>query len=465
MANQYYERLSEMNPGDLADGLAMEAEFNAIAQAFSKLPTPHTGGQGFDGPVRVGDAVNNDEAITLKQLKAAVGEAVLLDIAIYGNLSATAWSTLPSNNYVLYGTGAQFSNTPYTLVAGAVYTLNVRHVIGAPGVNLYHDTLSLFSITDPTNVDLRRLFVRTGSSLTTANDAGWTGHSFKRAAITALEALTPAADKMAYYTSAGAAAMATITAVARTLLDDATVGDMRDTLGLGMIVSIGSFADFNNSDLFSAAVSFTSIRVAVSAFAPTNKPPSSANWWYTMVYPRATGGGSVYFRQTALSVITGETYERVNTSTDNGVTIATFGKWYKVYAQDGILGAVSQSGGVPSGAVLERGSNANGEYLKLADGTLICTASRALVYTGSSAMLQDTWTLPAPHATGIGVGMMMAQLTDNGTRKYNRASPSGGVVGSATTSVIMRLWATGTDTFISGDTTTPLPFLFIGRWY
>lgn len=40
-----------------------------------------------------------------------------------------------------------------------------------------------------------------------------------------------------------------------------------------------------------------------------------------------------------------------------------------------ILGTVSQSGGTPTGAILERGSNANGEYLKFADGTLICYGS------------------------------------------------------------------------------------------
>lgn len=40
-----------------------------------------------------------------------------------------------------------------------------------------------------------------------------------------------------------------------------------------------------------------------------------------------------------------------------------------------IVGTVSQSGGTPTGAILERGSNANGEYLKFADGTLICYGS------------------------------------------------------------------------------------------
>jgi hypothetical protein len=37
-----------------------------------------------------------------------------------------------------------------------------------------------------------------------------------------------------------------------------------------------------------------------------------------------------------------------------------------------IVGTVSQSSGVPTGAIIERGSNANGEFVKYADGTLIC---------------------------------------------------------------------------------------------
>lgn len=43
------------------------------------------------------------------------------------------------------------------------------------------------------------------------------------------------------------------------------------------------------------------------------------------------------------------------------------------YKKSNILGAVAQIGGVPTGAIIERGTNANGEYIKFADGTMICT--------------------------------------------------------------------------------------------
>lgn len=42
-----------------------------------------------------------------------------------------------------------------------------------------------------------------------------------------------------------------------------------------------------------------------------------------------------------------------------------------VYARDDLVGTVSESGGLPTGAVIERGSNSNGQYTAFADGTLI----------------------------------------------------------------------------------------------
>jgi len=45
----------------------------------------------------------------------------------------------------------------------------------------------------------------------------------------------------------------------------------------------------------------------------------------------------------------------------------------EAYQKNNILGTVSESGGVPTGAMIERGSNANGEFVKYADGTVICT--------------------------------------------------------------------------------------------
>jgi len=45
----------------------------------------------------------------------------------------------------------------------------------------------------------------------------------------------------------------------------------------------------------------------------------------------------------------------------------------EAYQKNNILGTVSESSGVPTGAIIERGSNSNGEFVKYADGTMICT--------------------------------------------------------------------------------------------
>lgn len=44
----------------------------------------------------------------------------------------------------------------------------------------------------------------------------------------------------------------------------------------------------------------------------------------------------------------------------------------RTYHSRNILGTVSQSAGIPTGAIIERGSNANGEFVRFADGTQIC---------------------------------------------------------------------------------------------
>jgi hypothetical protein len=55
-----------------------------------------------------------------------------------------------------------------------------------------------------------------------------------------------------------------------------------------------------------------------------------------------------------------------------------------------LVGTVTQSGGLPTGAVIERGSSANGDYVRLADGTQICV--HGLTASASAAV---TWTFPA----------------------------------------------------------------------
>ncbi|MFG0501125.1 hypothetical protein ACF8GD_00460 [Pseudomonas putida] len=81
---------------------------------------------------------------------------------------------------------------------------------------------------------------------------------------------------------------------------------------------------------------------------------------------------------------------------------ARSGLGLKAAAIADIVGTVSQSGGVPTGAIFERGSNANGEYVKFADGTMVCWMSITVtdqaidtVYAGGVYQGTRTWSFPA----------------------------------------------------------------------
>ncbi len=67
----------------------------------------------------------------------------------------------------------------------------------------------------------------------------------------------------------------------------------------------------------------------------------------------------------------------------NAATRTALGTTGALYSRDSILGPVSQSGGIPTGAIIERGSNANGSYVRFADGTQICWLSRSVTVAWS----------------------------------------------------------------------------------
>ncbi|MGL5783583.1 MAG: prophage tail fiber N-terminal domain-containing protein, partial [Plesiomonas shigelloides] len=58
--------------------------------------------------------------------------------------------------------------------------------------------------------------------------------------------------------------------------------------------------------------------------------------------------------------------------------------WVKQYGSNSIVGDVSQIGGVPTGAIIQTGTNGNGRYIKYADGTLVNFCQITVLPTGIS---------------------------------------------------------------------------------
>lgn len=118
-----------------------------------------------------------------------------------------------------------------------------------------------------------------------------------------------------------------------------------------------------------------------------------------------------------------------------------------------LLGSVSEAAGVPTGAVIERGSNAQGDYVRFADGTQICTATVTtdvnLAIGGlfwSGAVTHD---FPVPFAvTPAGSGAM-------------QSDPAGWVNGRADGATAWSFSAFGT----TSATDESVSLIAIGRWF
>ena len=91
--------------------------------------------------------------------------------------------------------------------------------------------------------------------------------------------------------------------------------------------------------------------------------------------------------------IAGHNPQWVNMADVSGVTDPDFDTLYfevnnsEVYRRANLLGVVAQTGGQPTGAVIEEGSNANGQYVRFASGLQICTNGNAAITTNPAAFV------------------------------------------------------------------------------
>ena len=122
--------------------------------------------------------------------------------------------------------------------------------------------------------------------------------------------------------------------------------------------------------------------------------------------------------------------------------------WKRVYSSHNILGTVSQSGGIPTGAIIQRGSNANGGFVRHADGTQICTGT---VSTSTSENTQ--WTYPAEFSEPPRVSPNVNTGVGGAARFANTA-------GVGPTAAQINAWNTSGNRVAFGTQLTA-----IGRWF
>ena len=125
-----------------------------------------------------------------------------------------------------------------------------------------------------------------------------------------------------------------------------------------------------------------------------------------------------------------------------------------------IVGSVGQAGGVPTGAIVERGANANGEYVRFADGTQICTKTLTglgpvslawgNVFWNNTTHVVGAWAAPFAEAPsraasregGSGANVIIS-LSNAGTTTAGGAVLMVSGVSSAATDYVVRVVATG----------------------
>lgn len=130
---------------------------------------------------------------------------------------------------------------------------------------------------------------------------------------------------------------------------------------------------------------------------------------------------------------------------------------YKIWHAGNVVGTVGQSGGIPTGAIIENGSNANGRYTKFADGTLICR------YT--SGKFKTDGTFPYGYYSGAPAFTFPVAFVGIPEISHSAVDASGffawtAIEGNVSNTSFSARLVSGTST-----TTACISYIAIGRWF
>lgn len=124
-------------------------------------------------------------------------------------------------------------------------------------------------------------------------------------------------------------------------------------------------------------------------------------------------------------------------------------EWSELYHNNNVVGTVTQVMGVPTGAIVQRGANTNGEYVKYADGTQVCWGVAT-----SSASAEVAVLFPAAFISTTTLRLVFGVVSANNQVMAPRSNSK------ATSGFNLSVYTTG-DTRI--DRT--VEYVAYGRWF
>jgi hypothetical protein len=223
-------------------------------------------------------------------------------------------------------------------------------------------------------------------------------------------------------------------------LTDATAGRVMTTgaFGLGGSGVSGSTPHMSDLDSHETKTGF----YRADPLTVGTKPGGSSNYGFVTVQRQAvTGIVQTWTNSNGLLVAT------------RAATGGVWGDWIVRYDRKNIIGSVFDIAGVPAGAIIEEGSNGNGQYVKFADGHQICThkVGGLDVNVGFGSLYRtdvQVWTYPAAF---IGAPVVYPNGGNN-----TSAWGGGANVNSVSANAILVSVATLTN--------TEMLLMAIGRW-
>lgn len=373
-----------------------------------------------------------------------------------GDDARTAFTKTNDNFTELYQGvgGAQPASPKLSAIAASVWTAN--QLLIATGT----DTIGTLA----TGV--------TGRALVAANNAGEARSAIaaqaSHANLTGLSSIPSALNRVPFFTSGlGEMGYFNSTAYSRDFFESADSATARGKLGLGTaaiaavttsptdttasrLLKTGDFGLGGNVPSLGAYDMNAAATDAVMtgmyyASAPLNAP---AGFDYGFYNYRRLGGTR---HQSLTRYATGRSWTRVLPDTGQ-----PWSAWDMNLRSSDIVGTVSQASGVPTGAVMEKGQNAQGFYVRLADGTQLAWGEVGSNTLGAGTVTSTTVTFPIAFYTGAGAPVVSSNFQPQ--LSWDVYGPiSNGVLSTTQVSITIRNGATAQ--------TGTIRWSAVGRWF